>query len=213
MTPAAPAVVVSASPGTPPPQKGTEYNPNPSSMGNLPKFKEHFDSPHEESDYYVRHGFDSLNQGKIDEAEKKLKKALKAEPGNFNVHDGMSMLYYESHRFDNSIECCTKAIKIAKDTDMYEQLCPTTVLVRRGACYLNLKKYDDAIKDFDEVIRIKPDFAFVYYDRGRAYFGKGDWDKAEADFNTSLKLDKEQRFKSISEDYLKQIAEKKGKQK
>jgi tetratricopeptide (TPR) repeat protein len=191
-------------------KKGTEYNPDPSSMNKLPPFKEKFASKHEESDYYVRYGLDALNRKNFSEAETKLKKAAEIEPENFDAFDGLSMLYYETHRFDNSIESSNKAIEIARKTERYETLCPTTVMVRRGACLLNKKKFDEAIKDFDEVIKYAPEFAFVYYDRGRAYFGKKEFSRAKADFLKSIELDKENRFAEISKDYLTQIEKKVG---
>ena len=192
------------------PKKGTEYNPNPSSSNVLPPFKEKFSNSHEESDYYVRHGFDALNNKKYSDAEIKLLKAAKAEPENFDAYDALSMLYYETHRFDKSIECSTKAIEIARKTKRYQTLCPTTVLVRRGACYLNIKKFDEAIIDLDEVIKYSPGFAFAYYDRGRAYFVKNELDKSESYFKTAIKLDKENRFVQLSGDYLKQIEQIRG---
>ena len=55
------------------------------------------------------------------------------------------------------------------------------------AAYKN-KDYDNAIINFTEVIRLKPNDASAYYNRGIAYMGKGDNARAGADFEAVLRL-------------------------
>jgi tetratricopeptide (TPR) repeat protein len=47
---------------------------------------------------------------------------------------------------------------------------------------------DRAISDYDKAIQLKPDYADTYYDRGIAYFNKGETQKAIADFRKVLEL-------------------------
>ena len=42
-------------------------------------------------------------------------------------------------------------------------------LNNRGIAYRNQGKYDRAIADFDEAIKLKPDYAVAMYNRGTAY--------------------------------------------
>jgi tetratricopeptide (TPR) repeat protein len=52
------------------------------------------------------------------------------------------------------------------------------------------KKFiNDAIRCFDQVIKISPKYAPVYNNRGRAYHLKGDTDRAIADFSKAIELD------------------------
>ena len=46
--------------------------------------------------------------------------------------------------------------------------------------------YDGAIMNFDKAIELKPDFAEAFYNRGHAYFGKGEINFAMDDYNTAI---------------------------
>jgi tetratricopeptide (TPR) repeat protein len=48
--------------------------------------------------------------------------------------------------------------------------------------------YDLAITEFSEAIRLKPDYAEAYYNRGLAFDSKGEHDKAIADFGEAIRL-------------------------
>ena len=50
------------------------------------------------------------------------------------------------------------------------------------------RDHDKAIADYNEAIRLKPDFAEAYNARGNAYDEKGDHDKAIADYNEAIRL-------------------------
>ncbi len=49
-------------------------------------------------------------------------------------------------------------------------------------------RYDEAIPQFDVVIRIHPDFAEAYHGRGLAYYNEEQRDFALADFNKAIEL-------------------------
>jgi tetratricopeptide (TPR) repeat protein len=49
--------------------------------------------------------------------------------------------------------------------------------------------YDQAIADFTQAIRLDPDNAATYRERGNAYSDKGDYDRAIADYNQAIRLD------------------------
>ena len=54
---------------------------------------------------------------------------------------------------------------------------------------LRKRDYDRAIADFDQAIKLDPNCAVAYHDRGLAYRDKGDNDRAIADFDQAIKLD------------------------
>lgn len=57
----------------------------------------------------------------------------------------------------------------------------------RGALLLNhLGKPKDAIRDFDQVIKLTPNEALAYYNRGTAYVKTEDWKKAKKDFDLAI---------------------------
>ena len=49
-------------------------------------------------------------------------------------------------------------------------------------------EYDRAIADYTEAIRIKPDYAEAYRNRGVAYAEKGEYDRAIADYTEAIRL-------------------------
>jgi tetratricopeptide (TPR) repeat protein len=58
-----------------------------------------------------------------------------------------------------------------------------------GDANRNSGRYDEAIVDYDETIRVEPNYAAGYNNRGRSYYAKGDYDRAIADFNQAITLD------------------------
>ena len=62
-------------------------------------------------------------------------------------------------------------------------------LVSRAAGYMDMEKYDLAIEDLDNTIRMEPDNALGYNHRGLTYAHLGEFGKAFEDFEISEKLD------------------------
>jgi stress-induced-phosphoprotein 1 len=58
----------------------------------------------------------------------------------------------------------------------------------RSACYCALKKYDEALKDGEKCIEVKPDFAKGYTRKGAALFGLGKLQEASAAYEAGLKV-------------------------
>ena len=50
------------------------------------------------------------------------------------------------------------------------------------------QEYEEAIKHYTEAIKLKPDFAEAYNNRGNAYYEKEEFDNAISDYNTAIKL-------------------------
>jgi tetratricopeptide (TPR) repeat protein len=58
----------------------------------------------------------------------------------------------------------------------------------RGVAYYNKGNYDKAIADFNQAIRLKPNFPDAFFNRGSAYGKKGDKNNAKADYAQALRL-------------------------
>jgi Flp pilus assembly protein TadD len=58
-----------------------------------------------------------------------------------------------------------------------------------GDANRSMGNYDQAIDDYNETIRVEPNYAQIYNNRGRSYYAKGDYDRAIADFNQAITLD------------------------
>jgi len=58
----------------------------------------------------------------------------------------------------------------------------------RGNAYSKNNEYDRAIHDYDESIRLNPNYAKAFNNRGIAYQKKGEYERAIEDFNEAIKL-------------------------
>lgn len=68
----------------------------------------------------------------------------------------------------------------------------------RGEGYRLQKQYDDALKDFTEVIRLNPQSASAFQKRADAYYATGKCDLAVADLRTACRLGKSSLCDQIS---------------
>ncbi len=70
-----------------------------------------------------------------------------------------------------------------------KELDQSIVYFYRGLAYYYKKDYDHAIADYNQALKLDPNFAKAYYNRGLAYYYKKDYDRTIADYNQALKLD------------------------
>jgi tetratricopeptide (TPR) repeat protein len=57
-----------------------------------------------------------------------------------------------------------------------------------GMDYFHRKKYDEAMTEFNEAIKLNPNFFNAYNDRGNLHYSKREYDEAIADFNKAIKI-------------------------
>jgi tetratricopeptide (TPR) repeat protein len=55
--------------------------------------------------------------------------------------------------------------------------------------FYQTKDYDKAISDFTEAIKLDPNYAIAYFDRGMVYDETKDYDKAISDYTQAIRLD------------------------
>jgi tetratricopeptide (TPR) repeat protein len=85
---------------------------------------------------------------------------------------------------DLSISDCTTLIQSGQETPQKLAL----DYVARGGAYAAKGQYDRAIEDFDQAIRLNPNYAEAFGRRGDAYFGKGQYDRAFEDFDHAIRI-------------------------
>lgn len=91
---------------------------------------------------------------------------------------------HRNGNFENAIELYALAIEAGDLNDKSLAY----VYNNRGASYRSLGLYDLAIKDYDNAIRLNPDYATAIYNRGIAYDRKGFHELAIDDFDTAFRL-------------------------
>ena len=60
--------------------------------------------------------------------------------------------------------------------------------LRRGLAHYEKGKYDQAIVDYTEALRLAPDFAAAYIFRGDVHREKGEYDRAIEDYDNAVRL-------------------------
>jgi tetratricopeptide (TPR) repeat protein len=83
----------------------------------------------------------------------------------------------------NSIQAYSRAIQL--DSKFWQ------ASEHRASGYLALKRYSEAIKDFDLVLKLKQDYASAYSDRGIAKLQSGHYFAAISDFDEAIRLKKD----------------------
>jgi tetratricopeptide (TPR) repeat protein len=85
---------------------------------------------------------------------------------------------------DLPIEGCTAIIRTGRQA--LDRL--ATAYNNRGVAYRRKANYGQAIDDFNEALRLEPDYASAFNNRGVAYRNMGDLDRAVADYDQAIRL-------------------------
>lgn len=84
--------------------------------------------------------------------------------------------------YNKAVELFTKGIDISEQ--------PNHVLYsNRSACFASLKKFEEALNDANECVKINPSWSKGYNRIGAAQFGLGSLDEAEQSYKKALELD------------------------
>merc|ERR1711904_322688 len=93
--------------------------------------------------------------------------------------------YFQTGKFPEAVQQYTDAIKRGPpkvNEEAYKLYC------NRAACYTKLMAIQDAIKDCDKCIELKPDFPKGYSRKGTAQFFMREYDKALETYRQGLQI-------------------------
>ena len=114
-----------------------------------------------------------------------LAKGLKIQPDNMGILKSRAQIYYEQDNYDLSDADYMEMIKIdAGDTMGYMGI---------GRNDNARERWDEAIKIFDKVVNLAPEYSQAYSFRADAHIGKKDWAKATDDIVKALDIDGDQK--------------------
>lgn len=136
----------------------------------------------QKAEIHYRLGYQSLQQGDATTALKEFLEAEKLNPKDSSIQFALGTAYNAKGHFHEGLNHYRKALEIdPKFTEAHNAL---------GATYLELGQWDDAIREFDLVLK---DYLYLtpFYplnNLGRAYYKKGDRPKAIEYYKKALAM-------------------------
>ena len=123
-------------------------------------------------------------QGRVDDAIEKWRAIAQVVEGSDNDLAALAWFSVGYLLQDRDLEGCIfancQAIRLNPDfAEAYNN---------RGAAKDALRRYDDAITDFDQAIRLKPDYAKAYSNRGAAKDALKQYEDAVTDYDEAIRL-------------------------
>ena len=119
--------------------------------------------------------------GQYDLAIKDCNSLLKEQPDNFDAYERRAQLYYEQGEYDLSDKDCRKLISLDQGN--------VVGYMGIGGSANAQQRYDDAIAQFDYVVKLEPEYSSGYSFRAESYFGLKKWDEAIDDVVRALSID------------------------
>jgi hypothetical protein len=133
-------------------------------------------------------GFDKKSTNLKSRKVKNIGKLPKKGSGKAPLAKGVdwsqkAMALWENGKYSDA----NKALEYWNNAVQTNQITPEAYN-NRGLAYYELKLYRQAIKDYSQAIRMKPDYSVAYNNRGNAYYEMLKFELAEADFEKSIQL-------------------------
>ncbi len=133
-------------------------------------------------------GMAYLNDEQYREAISELKAVIELDADFIDAHCGLSCAYLELNELSQAEKSALAAISLdSNNPDALSQIASIKkAYYDNGISSLNDTHYSDAIKSFEKVKTLDPDFGNVGYNLGRAYIGLKDYEKAISSLQNSL---------------------------
>jgi len=93
---------------------------------------------------------------------------------------GQGTTLSEAEKYAEAIRCFDRKLSIAPEPAAY---------VERGIANRKSGRLRPAIEDYDQAIRLKPDYAIAFFDRGNVYRDLGQAQDAIRDYSEAIRLD------------------------
>lgn len=110
--------------------------------------------------------------------------AATAAPAEAQTYRQFSQWCFGDFSDAETIQGCDAVIRWARESPRDA----AAAFYNRGIAYRNQGKFDRAIEDQGEALRLRPTFADALNERGLAYLQKGDSARALSDFDAAIRL-------------------------
>ncbi len=119
----------------------------------------------------------------LDQATQQYLRAVKLIPSSQELWKGVATVFLELSRPEEALMPIERVLAILGENALsYE------AYLLRSAAYRDLGRLDEAVAAVDDAIRVRPEYAVSYFERGVLYQSSGDLTRAMADFNESVRL-------------------------
>lgn len=122
---------------------------------------------------------------RYDEARQALEKVISLKPDEFMAYRGLCNVLGELGNYSKAIKACDQAIKINPQPLQY---------ILRGETRTNMGDITEAIKDFNEALRLQPNNPFAYRRRGVARSHEENYQGALEDLNKAITLEPDNAY-------------------
>ena len=172
----------------------------------------------ERADSLFKAGTEAIQQNNLAEAEKRLKESVKIYPSQINANNNLAFIYFSTGRVEEAKACYERVINIAQtfkfleedpnNIALYDQqiqqvtqlleTMPLQMLAAEVDKAMKAEDFDTAVTKLDEMIKMQPDNAGAYFQRGIALTRLNRLDDAEASVNKAIELNpSEAAFKDL----------------
>ncbi len=141
-----------------------------------------------------------MHREKYDQAMMFLQQVLTSEPNNFFALNNLGYICYKKGIWGEAIEHLSKAAKQSKD-----RMAALYANYYLGLVYLERSMIPDAVRFFDEALKIGPNLQEAYYHLGLAETKRYEFKKAIEYFEKCIALDQDSKFARMSKNDVAKI--------
>lgn len=147
-------------------------------------FAENINRP--ESDNYIN-GVTALNNGDIETAYNLLNAEIESNPDNGYAHCYMSLICNACNDIVLAMQAANSSIELIPENDKEYR---SFAFYTRSILWGNLGKWENAINDISESIKLNPNDAESFKTRAEMYVNTKHYEEAIDDLNMALSIDK-----------------------
>ena len=138
-----------------------------------------------DADTYFNRGNSRFNLKDLQGAKADYEKAVELDKSFIDARYSLACTKYDLGEYENAITDFSALLSIIPDLQIAYRL--------RAASYVALEDYKEAIKDYSTAILVNPD-SDAFYDRGSFFLDIKYYQRAKADLNTAIRLNKDNPY-------------------